>query len=189
MAPTSVGGPQVNLQAGGFQTSPIAVSPDPAIQNFISQQLQNSPLQRYNIPPYPAPPDIAPVSPAGGPAVFKARLDEISQRVYAWTQIFAGNAVKMLTQDDQRVIRGCLDVFRPIEQGLVAALDADQLSIEGLYFTPSHRRILAEHIIAMNILVLVFYPFYVGLDREVGKILVGITDRLYRDRIPFLKPK
>ena len=115
--------------------------------------------------------------------IFQTRLAALADRVHQWTQIFDGEAARLLTPQDTYIIRGCLDVFSPIEQGIVAMLDSDRLSIEGLYFIPAHRRMLAEHIIAMNILVLIFYPFYPGLDVEAGKALVSITDQLYREGI------
>lgn len=79
------------------------------------------------------------------------------------------------------IIKGCLDFFEFVEPGLPAALNMDQLSIEGLYSMSSHRRLLAVHIIALTIHVYIFLPFFTGLDPNVGSVLVEITNALFTE--------
>ena len=182
VAGTLQGNPLQNHQ---FPRTP-QVMPDHLLQARVNQQLQQPPLLGLNLPFYPAPPGNVAASAmfqGQGDNLHHTRLADISQRIYEWTQIFEGPAVKQLTTEHQNIILGCLTIFHPIEPGLINAISSDRLSIEGLYFTPSHRRLLAQHIIALNIQVFVYYPFYPGVDRNVGNALVGITDQLYSDRI------
>jgi hypothetical protein len=182
----SLGG---SLQGNPLQNPQVPraaqAAPDPVLQGRVNQQLQQPPLFGLNLPFYPAPPGNVAASAmfqGQGDNLRNTHLADISQRIYEWTQIFEGPAIKQLTLEHQNIIRGCLTIFTPIEPGLINALNNDQISIEGLYFTPSHRRLLAQHIIALNIQVFIYYPFYPGVDRNVGNALVGITDQLYSDR-------
>ena len=173
-------------QAQPRQTSAShSVQPNPEVRADILQRLQNPILQAYRIPTYPAPPQLATqLMPPVGDQVYYNRITNISQRIYQWvTQHFMGDPQKELTLENNMTIRQCLETFSPIENGLTTALHAQSLSIDGLFWVPTHRRMLTEHIIALHIIIFLFYPFYVGLDPEVGKVLVDITDHLYRDRI------
>jgi len=174
------GNPLPNLQL----PRSAQVVPDALLQARVNQQLQQPPLLGLNLPFYPAPPGNVAASAmfqGQGDNLHNTRLADISQQIYEWTQIFEGPAIKQLTTEHQNIIRGCLTIFHPIEPGLITAINSDRLSIEGLYFTPSHRRLLAQHLIALNIQVFIYYPFYPGVDRNVGNALVGITDQLYSD--------
>lgn len=188
--PGAFGGlpPQVNpLQMAQI---PRTARPDPAVQLRVNLQLGTPPLSRLNLPFYPAPPDIAAMNQQGeGDNLHNTRLTLLSQRLYEWTHLFEGPTIKQLSANDQNLIRGCLTIFSPLEPGLINALNRDLLSIEGLYFTPSHRRLLAQHIIALNIQVFIYYPFYPGIDRDVGNALVSITDLLYSDRTSVYPPE
>ena len=159
---------------------------DQGIQTMVNQQLQSNILQGLNIPFYPAPPDIA----AGFQQsydhnIYQALLVELANAIHQWSQCFDGGNTKTLTPQHETIIKGCLDIFSPMEPGIVTALNLGQLSIEGLYYSPSHRRILVEHIIALNMHIFIFCPFFPGLDIPVGKLLAGITDRLYTNRTSF----
>jgi hypothetical protein len=156
------------------------VPPNPYVQVEVNQQLQDPALQPLSIPPYPAP---SIPWPARTDTVNQQALTSIANRIHDWTQAFEGDPIKELTPQNVTIIRGCLETFQFIEPGLVTALNTEQLSIEGMYYTSSHRRLLAEHIIALNIQTSVFDPFFIGLNMEAGKLLVSITDNLYRDRI------
>ena len=156
---------------------------DPRVQAMVNQQLQSNILQSWTIPLYPAPPDItAGHQQSYGDDVYQAMLVELSHYIHQWSQIFDGGAIKTLTPQHENIIKGCLDIFSPMEPGIVGALSTNQLSIEGLYYSPSLRRILAEHIIALNMHIFIFSPFFPGVDIAVGKLLVGITDQLYTNR-------
>lgn len=78
-------------------------------------------------------------------------------------------------------MKGCLDYFEWLEPGLPAALNMDQLSIEGLYSMSTHRRLLAAHIIALTVHASIFMPFFAGLDPSVGAVLVEITNSLFTE--------
>lgn len=155
------------------------VPPNPYVQVEVNQQLQSPVLLPFNIPQYPAP---SIPWPTRSDEVNKHALTDIARRIHNWTQCFEGDPLKEFTPQNVTIIRGCLDAFHLIEPGLVTALDTEQVSIEGMFYTSSHRRLLAEHIIALNLQNSIFMPFFVGLNIEAGKSLVSITDTLYRDR-------
>ena len=176
-APTQQGNTLQNRQF------PRTAHADPLVQVRVNQQLRQPPLAGLNLPFYPVPLDIGAAIQQGEEDNFhNTRLTDLSQRFYEWTQLFEGLAVKQLTMEHQNLIHGCLTIFSPLEPGLINALNNDGLSIEGMYLIPSHRRLLAQHIIALNIQVFIYYPFYPGVDRNVGNALVSITDQLYSDR-------
>ena len=159
---------------------------DPGVQVMVNQQLQSTVLQGLTIPSYPASSDITTaLQQPLGDHIYQQMLTELANALHQWSQSFDGMAIKQLTTQHQNIIRGCLEIFSPMEPGIVTALNTDQLSIEGLYYTPSHRRILVEHIIALNIHIFIFSPFFPGVDVPVGKLLAGITDQLYTNRTSF----
>jgi hypothetical protein len=159
---------------------------DQGIQTMVNQQLQSNIFQGLNIPFYPAPPDIASgFQQAYEPHIYQAFLVELANAIHQWSQYFDGANTKTLTPQHENIIKGCLDIFSPMEPGIVTALNVDQLSVEGLYYSPSHRRILAEHIIALNMHIFMFSPFFPGVEIPVGKLLASITDRLYTNRTSF----
>jgi hypothetical protein len=187
--PQGLAGSQQPLLVTDLQAPRAAlITPDPAIQATVNQKLQSLVSQGVNIPFYPAPPHVTANSPQPqGDWIYQEALINVANRLYEWTQIFEGDASKQLTQADVNIIKGCLDIFSPLEPGLVSAINSGLLSVEGLYYTPNHRRSLAAHIIALNIQVFIYYPAYPGIDINVGKILSGITEQLYQIRIsPFL---
>ena len=171
----SIPQPQIPLPS-----TPNPVPPNPYVQVEVNQQLQGPALQAFSIPPYPAP---SIPWPARSDTVYQEALTNIAIRIHLWTQAFAGDPIKDLTPQNVAIIRGCLETFSLIEPGLLTALNTEQLSIEGMYYTSGHRRLLAEHIIALTIQTSIFDPFFVGLNIEASKLLVSITDKLYRDRI------
>jgi hypothetical protein len=156
------------------------VPPNPYVQVEVNQQLQGPALQAFSIPQYPAP---SIPWPARSDTVYQEALSSIAIRIHLWTQPFTGDSMKDFTPQNVAIIRGCLETFSHIEPGLLTALNTEQLSIEGMYYTSSHRRLLAEHIIALTIQASIFAPFFVGLNPTASKLLVSITDTLYRDRI------
>jgi hypothetical protein len=167
------------------RTAPIPT--DPGIQTFVNSTLQSSLLRGLTVPFYPAPPDIAPINQQSqGDEFYQSTLTDLGTRLHQWTQIFDGEAMKPLTLESANFIVGCLDVFSPIDPGLVALFSTGRLTIEGLYHTPSFRRLIAEHILALNLHLFVFVPFYPGIESNVDKLLAGITDQLFRNRMsPF----
>lgn len=147
----------------------------------MNYKLQDPVLQPYQIPSYPPPPGAI-VGSGRTANSYQMELMNIANKIHDWTQRFEGGAIKQMTPQDEVTIKTCLNLFAPVDNGLTLAFEREEMSLEGLYQAPSHRRILVEHIIALDIYVSVFLPFYVGLDMAAGKVLVSITDDLYKDR-------
>jgi hypothetical protein len=157
------------------------IPPDPYVEAAVRYKLHDPLLQGYDIPVYPVP-----LGTAGGPLrgqlYYQAGLMTIANKFHEWTQIFEGPATKELMLQHRTTIQNCLRTFAPIERGLLVAIESQELTLEAIYLTPTYRRLLAEHLIALDIYVSVFLPFYPGLDMSAGKILATVTDELYRDR-------
>ena len=193
-APQTQGGSRASLsgsqQPGNYAQPQVPRSNqmllNPGTQTMVNRQLQSPLLQGLSIPLYPAPPDISTgLQQSYDDNIYLAMLTEITNSLHQWSQIFDGIPVKTFTPQHESIIRGCLDIFSPMEPGIVTALNMDQLSIEGMYYSPTHRRILAEHILALNIHIFIFSPFFPGVEVPVGKLLAGITDHLYTNRMSF----
>ena len=157
------------------------IPPNPYVEAAVRYKLGDPLLRGYDIPPYPAPPGTA-IGPNREPLYYQTGLMNIANKFHEWTQIFEGPANRAITLQNFSTIQNCLRMFAPIERGIIGAIEQEELSLEAIYLTPTHRRLLAEHIIALDIYVSVFLPFYPGLDMNAGKILATITDELYRDR-------
>jgi hypothetical protein len=174
-------------QLPGFLAEPQIprppVQPDLLIQTMVNQQMRGPLLQALNLPLYPAPPDNTPRQPQPeGDLMYRTALTEIARNIHLWTRMFDVEAAKPLNMEDQAAVESCLDTFGPMQPGLVMAFNTGQLSIEGLYYSPSYRRFLVEHIIALHIQIFISHPFFPGVDISVGKLLNDMTDRLYRNR-------
>jgi hypothetical protein len=125
--------------------------------------------------------------PGRGEFFYQNALMTVGDKLHEWTRVFEGQTIKPLNQNDAGTVRGCLEAFAPMERGLVMALNSNELSIERLYADPRLRRLLVQHIVALNVHFSVFSPFFVGLDGNVSQFLSEITNELYRERISILK--
>ena len=159
-------------------------APDPEIQQLVSQRLQNFLAQGFNIPLYPAPTDIASNAiPPGEDIVYRSALADVANRLHNWTRRFDGNPTKQLTQTDANQIKGCLDIFSLLDSALVTAIDSNRIRIADLFYSSSRRCSVVSYITALAIHVFVFFPFYPGVEMNLGQALHGLTEDLFRNRI------
>ena len=181
-------GPQTRFDVPQPQVPPPP-TPNAAVQFQVNHLLQNPILQGLNIPPYPNPPNptlrnVQVQIRAPSDLHYQSLIRTISTNIHNWTEIFEGDPIKTLSEQEINYVKGCLDHFEWIEPGLPATVNMGQLSIEGLYSTSTHRRLLAAHIIALAVQVHIFMPFFAGLDPSVGAVLVEITNSLFTEGTP-----
>jgi hypothetical protein len=157
-------------------------NPDPMLQASVNRQLANLGALGLTVPRYPSPIATATHAPTNYNQ-YQAAFMQIATRIHEWTRTFEGEPTKQFTHADVDTVQDYLELFAPIERGLVDAINSDQLSIEGLFYTPPYRRILASHVIALALHVCVFYKFFPGVDINAGSHLAAISAELYKDRI------
>ena len=179
--PASASQPQFTIPQPPVPGPMPHIYPSPYVEAIVNNHLQHPTLQLLGIPRYPVPPTTD-TGPNRGESFYQTAIMNIADKIHEWTQIFEGPVQKPLTAQNAMSIKHHLEEFVSVEQNLLGAFNSGVLSIEGLYLISPHRRLLVEHIIALNIHTSIFLPFYVGLHNNTSHRLRIITDGLYQDR-------